>query len=215
MNQAYLTSGGEHAKMVSEKLKEFTKQIIFCSNLEDETFRFYQNVAKKMDPPELRSQITGIAYDSLKHGMTIRELIKAVEKPEIKPQDRPKAVAQLQDEITEVSKQINEAAYLNTEEFLEVFKASTELEDRLAEIYISTFKPKNLQAPTEELDHRGAINAKTLTKIFEDITRDKQVHRETLFDISYAYAAKEQQAQSNAPVVRYTNPDRWSPPQAF
>jgi rubrerythrin len=199
--------------MVTERLKDFTNQIMSCSNLEEETFRFYRNVARKMDSPELRSLIVSISYDSLKHFMAIKEIIRTIEKQEFKPENLSKPITELLEEITEVSKQISEASYLNTEEFLDIFKASIELEDRLAEIYLSMFTPKILETAAFELDPRGEINMKNLAKIFEDIVEDKQMHRETLFDISYAYASKEQQAKNTAPFVRYTNPDRWSPPQ--
>jgi len=201
--------------MVSENLKDFTRQIVSCSDLEEEIFRFYQSVAKKMDSPELRGQIVSIGYDSLKHSMTVKEIVKTVEKTELNLHNRPKVLTELTEEVAEISKQINELSCLSTEEFIDVFKALTDLEDRLAEIYLNICQPKILRAVANELEIGAPVNLKSLTKIFEDIIRDKQMHREVLFDIRYCFASQEQRARSSAPVVRYTNPDRWMPPQAF
>lgn len=201
--------------MAIDKLEDFTKNLTCCSILEEEIFRLYKTVAKKMKQPELRSRIISIGYNSFKHSMVIKEVVRPIEKSELKPKDKPKAISKLLAEVAEVSKQIEAVTLISDKEFIELFKALTDLEDRLIAIYASISQPRILRPIASQLETSAPSNLKNLIAVFKDIIRDKEMHREVLLDVGYFFASKEQQSVDTTPIVRYTNPDKWMSPQAF
>jgi rubrerythrin len=195
-------------------MKNSTRHLLCCSGLEEETFCLYQCVAKKMNNPELRSLVVNIAYDSMKHSKTIRELLKTVEKTEVTTKNCRKNYSELWKEIAEVSEQVSKMQNVNNEEFYEIFKGLTELEDCLIEEYCYLLEHKIPEGLANELNKLTPINMDNLNKIFDGIIEDKQKHRETLIEIGYCFAAKDSiGAEDSTPTVRYQNPDAWNKEQ--
>jgi len=191
-------------------MKNSTRHLLCCSGLEEETFHLYQCVAKKMNNPELRSLVVNIAYDSMKHSRTIKELLKTVEKTEINLKDCKQNWSGLWKEILDVSEQVSRLENINDEEFCEIFKGLTELEDCLIEGYCFLLESKVPQCLADELGRFTPINLDCLNKIFDGIIDDKQRHRETLIEIGYCFAAENSiKAKNSTPAVRYQNPDAW------
>jgi rubrerythrin len=191
-------------------MKNSTRHLLCCSSLEEETFYLYQCVAKKMNNPELRSLVINIAYDSIKHSKTIRELLKTVEKTDITIKNCKKNYSALWKEIVEVSEQVSKMQDVNDEEFYEIFKGLTELEDCLIEDYCYLLEHKIPESLANELSKWTPINMDNLNKIFDGIIEDKQRHRETLIEIGYCFAAKDSiGTEDSTPTVKYQNPDAW------
>lgn len=196
--------------MLSSGMTKSTRHLLCCSGLEEETFHLYQCVAKKMNHPELRSLVVNIAYDSMKHSKTIKELLKTVEKAEVNIKNCRKNWSELWKEIVEVSEQVSKMENINDQEFYEIFKGLAELEDCLSESYCFLLERKIPECLANELGKLTPINLDNLNKIFDGIIEDKQRHRETLIEIGYCFAAEDSiRAKDSAPVVRYQNPDAW------
>jgi rubrerythrin len=159
-----------------------------------------------MDQAELRSAVVNIAYDTLKHSETLRELLRTVGKVEVRVENCRKNWVKLWEGIVEVSKQISMMGNISDEEFCEIFKSLAQLEDGLSESYYFLLGLKIHETLAEELGKLTPVNLEDLTGIFERIIEDKQRHKENLIEIGYRFAARE---AARAPVVRYQNPDAW------
>lgn len=196
--------------MLSRKMQNSTRHLLCCSYIEEETFHLYQCVAKKMNNAELRSLVVSIAYDSMKHSKMIKELLKTVEKTEVNIKKCRKNWSELWKEIVEVSEQVSKMQNINDDEFYEIFKGLTELEDCLIESYCFLLEHKIPERLANELDKFTPINMDNLNRVFDGIIEDKQRHKETLIEIGYCFAAKDSiGAEDSTPAVRYQNPDAW------
>jgi rubrerythrin len=196
--------------MLSRRMKNFTRHLLCCSAVEEETFHLYQCVAKRMNNPELRSLVVNISYDSMKHSKTIRELLKTVEKTEINIKKCRKNWSDLWKEIIEVSEQVSKMQTVHDDEFHEIFQGLAQLEDCLIESYCFLLEHKIPESLANELGKLTPINMDNLNKIFDGIIEDKQRHKETLIEIGYCYASKDSiGAEDSTPAVRYQNPDAW------
>jgi hypothetical protein len=192
-------------------MKKAARYLLCCCGLEEETFHLFQCVAVKMDHPELRSLVVNIAYDSVKHSKTIKELLKTVEKEEINIRNCRKTWSDLWKEIVEVSKQVSMMKSISDEEFLEIFKGLAELEGCLKEGYCFLLELKFPECLANELGKFVPVNLDDLNMIFDGIIEDKQRHIETLIEIGYCYAAEDSiRKKDSAPAVRYKNPDAWN-----
>jgi len=202
--------------MLSSKLAFSKRYLLCCSGLEEETLRLYMCVAKKINRPELSSLVVSLGYDSMKHSKTIKELLKTIEKPEVKIENCEKTLSELWKEIKGFSEEILKMDQISDEEFCQVFKTLAELEDCLSDSYNALLKMKIHQTLANELNKLTPVNPENLMKIFESIIDDKQKHREVLMEIGYYFATKEsEKAKVDAPVVKYQNPDAWSKPPVF
>jgi rubrerythrin len=193
------------------KVKNSTRHLLCCVGLEVETFHLYQCVAKKMNQAELRSLVVNIAYDTMKHSETIRELLRTVGKAEVKVENCSKNWHELWKGIVEASEQISMMENISDEEFCEIFNSLAKLEDGLSESYYFLLGLKVHESLAKELGKLTPVNLEDLIGIFQRIIEDKQRHKDTLIGIRYRFAAKEAiRARDSAPVVRYQNPDAWN-----
>ncbi len=195
--------------MISEKLENSTKYLLCCSGLEEETFRLYQTIVKRMNQPEVCSLILSIGYDSLKHSKVIKELLKTIKKPDFYREECPDPISELWQYIAELYKQITEAESVSDQEFVEIFKALTDFEDCLSESYSKVLHSGVPQILSAELGKLTMVSTENLKRVFEEIIKDKELHREVLVDVGYNFSSKEKLTTDNAPIVRYKNPDGW------
>ncbi len=195
--------------MTSEKLENSTKYLLCCSGLEEETFRLYQTIVKRMNQPEVCSLILSIGYDSLKHSKVIKELLKTIKKPDFYREECPDPISELWQYIAELYKQITEAESVSDQEFVEIFKALTDFEDCLSESYSKVLHSGVPQILSTELGKLTMVSTENLKRVFEEIIKDKELHREVLVDVGYNFSSKEKLTTDNAPIVRYKNPDGW------
>ena len=198
-------------QLVFGKQKNLVKYLLCCSRLEEDTFHLCQRLAKKISPPDLRSFVVSIGYDCLKHSKAVSELFLFVEKPNSNPQDCPKEMAKFSNHILELFQQLDDARIVSDDELVEVCKALVDLEDNLAELYSGALRLQVAKVLVEEVGAlTPAVDANNFSKIFEDIIVDKERYRELLIDLGYVIAKKGEALLNNTPVVRYSNPDRWT-----
>lgn len=192
------------------KVGNSMRHLLCCIGLEVETFRLYQVVAKKMNYPELRSVVVNVAYDTVKHSETIKELLRTVGEVEVKVENCSKNWHELWKGIVEASEHISMMVNISDEEFRDIFNGLAKLEDGLIESYYFLLGLKVHESLAKELGKLAPVDLADLVGIFERIIEDKQRHRDTLIGIGYRFAAKEAlRARDRAPVVRYLNPDTW------
>jgi hypothetical protein len=192
---------------MNEKVEESAQYLKCCSNIEAETFRLYETLAKKINNPE-SSFILGFAYDSLKNAKTIQALLEAYDITQ--NGNCKKNLATLTNEVQTFTKIISKINNLDYESLIEVFKELINLEDILSHVYsefLLTPAPKIL---AEELSNLVTVDYNNFKKVFENFSQEKEKHRETIIEIIYCFEAKEAEQHKHVqPVVKYQNPDSW------
>jgi hypothetical protein len=191
-----------------EKLQESAQSLKCLNNIEIETFRLYEALAKKINPPE-SSFILCLAYDSLKCAKVIQGILDYVDLPGLENVNCKKNMAEIADNISRFTKKLSKTNNLNYEISCEILKELTDLEDQLSEVYTNYLQSATIKNIADEFS-KLALNLSNFKKLFETFLEQKQKHRETLIEIIYCFEAKEaERLRSMAPTFKYKNPDAW------
>jgi rubrerythrin len=192
---------------MNEKVEESANYIKCCSNIEAETFRLYETLAKKVNNPE-SSFILGFAYDSLKNAKTLQALLESYDLTQ--NMGCKKNLATLTNEIQTFTKIITKISNIDYESLIEIFKELINLEDILAHVYSEFVLTPALRILADELSNLVTVDFNNFKKVFENFSQEKEKHRETIIEIIYCFEAKEaEQHKRVQPVVKYQNPDAW------
>ena len=191
-----------------EKLQESAQSLKCLNNIEIETFRLYEALSKKINPPE-SSFILGLAYDSLKCAKIIQGILDYIDLPETENMNCKKNLTETANNISQFTKRANKTNNLNYEISCEILKELTNMEDQLSEVYTNYLQSPAIKIIADEFS-KLALNLNNFRKIFETFIEQKQKHRETLIEIIYCFEAKEsERLRTMAPTFKYKNPDEW------
>ena len=111
---------------MSDKLRESIEYLKCCTTLENESFKLYETLSKKINHPE-SSFILGIAYDSLKNARIIQRIADCFDLPEPDNKNINRELSELISEIMILEKKISK---INNLEYLvscEMLKESMKL----------------------------------------------------------------------------------------
>ena len=190
------------------KLQESATYLKCYNNLENETFKLYETLSKKINQPE-SSFILGLAYDSLKCAKTIEAILDYLDPSETENMNNKKNFAELSASVSEFSKKIYKTNNINYEMACEILKELDNLENQLIEAYTNYLESPLIKIASDEFS-KLSINLNNFKKIFETFVEQKQKHKETILEIIYSFEAKEaDRLRSATPLVKYTNPDSW------
>jgi hypothetical protein len=194
---------------MNDKVQESIQYLKQCSIVENESFRLYETLSKKINQPE-SSYVLGLAYDSLKNTKIIQAVTDYFDSEEIENKNTKKNLTEL---ATETAMLFKKASKINNLDYLlacEILKQLITLEDEMGEAYknyLQTNAPKTL---AEELSKSVTINFVNFKKIFENFIEEKIKHRGTLVDIMYSLELKETEIHRKiTPLVKYQNPEAW------
>lgn len=95
-------------------------------------------------------------------------------------------------------------------DFPKLIEELTVLESVLGEEYYMFVQLKTLELMMKEINRIYNIDLGTVKKIFLNIIRDEETHRELLEKTKML--VKPETELDTAPVVKYQNPDAWSRP---
>jgi hypothetical protein len=190
------------------KLQESAYYLKCCTNLENETFKLYETLSKKINQPE-SSFILGFAYDSLKCAKTIQAILDYLDATKLEDMSSKKNFAELSSSISEFTKKISKTNNINYEMACEILKELDNLENQLIEAYTNYVQSSLIKTVSDEFS-KLSINLANFKKVFETFIEQKQKHKETILEIIYSFETKEADRLRNAtPLVKYTNPDSW------
>ena len=194
---------------MNEKLRESVQYLTNCNIIENETFRLYETLSKKINQPE-SSFILGLAYDSMKSGKIIQGLIDFFDITDIDIKNGKKNLSELATEIMALERKISKINNLDYLISCETLKELLNLEDLLIEVYTNYLQSSLSKIIVEELSKSITTNSGNFKKVFEYLIEEKGKHRETIIEIMYSLEAKETEAHRKiTPVVKYQNPDSW------
>jgi hypothetical protein len=194
---------------MNEKLQESVQYLRYCNIIENEAFRLYETLSKKINQPE-SSFVVGLAYDSLKNTKVIQGILDYFDLSDIENKNGKKNLAELATETMILSKKISKINSLDYLISCEMLKESANLEDLLSEIYTNYLQSSAAKTIVEELSKLVTVNLDNFKKVFENFVEEKARHRGTLIEVIYSLEAKETETHRQiTPLVKYQNPDAW------
>ncbi|MCW4054870.1 MAG: hypothetical protein NWE84_08160 [Candidatus Bathyarchaeota archaeon] len=180
------------------------------SLLEHNTYFLYQEIANKVEVPLVRSFLLQIAIDSRKHSEALKGIAESITKPEGNLKDRQKNIGETWRIVDVILKDIKGKAKITSGDFAKLAEKLSVLESVMGEEYYIFVQLKTLEFMIKEIDKIYSIDLGSVKKIFLNIIRDEETHREYLEKIETL--VKPTTEVDTAPLIKYQNPDAWSRP---
>jgi rubrerythrin len=180
------------------------------SLLENNTFLLYKNIADKVEEPLVRSFLLQIATDSKKHSITLKGVAESIAKPEGKLRDCEESISETWRIVDTLLREVKEKTKIPADDFPKLTEKLTVLESIMGEEYYMYVQLKTLELMVKQINQIYNIDLGSVKKIFLNIIRDEETHRELLEKIKTLITPKDK--MDNAPLVKYQNPDSWSRP---
>jgi len=187
---------------------------LFCSSvLEEESFRLYDDLAKKVDLPLVRSFLLHIAHDSRKHGELFRGMGESVFGLKKKPRDCAKRLGEVWRAMEEFSEEVSQKKTISVEEWPRLAERLKVLESLVGEEYYVLVQAKTLQFMTREINRLYSVDMGSVKGVLSGIIKDEEHHVELLGMIKKALMRKRKtQSGDEAAMVKYQHPDSWIRP---
>ncbi len=173
-------------------------------------FCYTKNIADKVEVPLVKSFLLQIAIDSQKHSILLRGVAESIAQPKGKPKNCEKKIGESWRIIDTILKEINGKAKIPSGDFPHLAEKLTILESVMGEEYYMFVQLKTLELMMKEITQIYNIDLGSVKKLFLNIIRDEETHRELLERIRTLITPKAE--TDSAPVVKYQNPDSWSRP---
>ncbi len=194
---------------MNEKLRESIQYLKQCSNIENETFKLYETLSKKMNQPE-SSFILGIAHDSQKNVKIIQGILDRLDISELENKNARKELSELTADIIALEKTISKINNLEYLTSCEMIKKSVNLEVLLVKVYTNYLESNSARTIVDELSKTQILDLDNFKKVFEYFVEEKGRHRQTLVETMYVLESKETETRRQiTPLVKYQNPDQW------
>jgi hypothetical protein len=196
-------------KNMNDKLRESLQYLKQCSIIENETFKLYEMLSKKVNQPE-SSSILGIAYNCQKNAKIIQGILDCFDQAELENKNVRKELSELTDEIIILENRINKINNLEYLVSVEILKESLNLEALLIKIYANYLESNSAKFIVDELSKTGTVNLASFKKIFEYLIDEKGRNKELIIESMYVLEAKETEIRRQiTPLIKYQNPDSW------
>ena len=194
---------------MNDKLRESIQYLKQCTTIENETFKLYETLSKKMNQPE-SSFILGIACDSQKSAKIIQGILNLLDVPDLENKNYRKELAELAADITTLEKTISRISNLEYLVTCEMVKKSANLEVLLTKVYTNYLESNSARTIVDELAKTGIIELDSFKKVIENFIEEKGRHRQTFVETMYILESKETETRRQiTPIVKYQNPDQW------
>jgi rubrerythrin len=195
---------------MSKKEPRTISEYMNClSILESETSLLYKNISDKIEIPLIKTLLKEIEMDSQKHSM----LLKGVSESITQPKGNLKKCSKSSETLQTTERLLKEVAgikKISSEDLTQLSQILETLESAMSEEYYMLVQMKTLQMMMKEINQIYNIDLYNVRDIFMNIINDEDHHREILETVKQLTAKKEQ--ASNAPFVKFQNPDAWSQP---
>jgi hypothetical protein len=195
---------------MSKKEPRTISEYMHClSILESQTSLLYKSVSDKVEVPLIKTLLKEIEIDSQKHSM----LLKGVSESITKPKGNQKKCSKGSETLQTTERLIKEVAgveRIGSGDLIRLSEILETLESAMAEEYYMLVQMKTLHMMMKEINQMYNIDLYNVRDIFMNIINDEDHHREILETIKQLVAKKEE--ASNAPFVKFQNPDAWSQP---
>ena len=190
--------------------KTLSSFINCLSLLEENTHLLYKELADNVEAPLVRSFLLQIAIDSQKHSIALKGVAESIAKPDGNMKECEKKIGESWRIVETLLKDIREKKKIPSGDFPKLVEKLTILESILGEEYYMFVQLKTLELMMKEINQIYNIDLGSVKKIFLNIIRDEETHRELLEKIKTLVTSETK--LDTAPVVKYQNPDAWSRP---
>ncbi|MBN1358719.1 hypothetical protein JW988_08120 [Candidatus Bathyarchaeota archaeon] len=180
------------------------------SRLENNTYLLYKDLADKVEAPLVRSFLLQIAIDSQKHSIALKGVAESIAKPSDNIQECEKKIGETWRIVEILLKEVKGKKKIPSGDFPKLVEKLTVLESVMGEEYYMFVQLKTLEVMMKEINRIYNIDLASVKKIFLNIIRDEETHRE-LLEKTKKLVTPETELDT-APVVKYQNPDAWSRP---
>ena len=180
------------------------------SLLEHNTYLLYKDLVDKVEAPLVNSLLLQIAIDSQKHSILLKGVADSIAKSDVSLKDCEKKIGESWRIVETLLKNVKGRTKIPSGDFPKLAKKLTILESVLGEEYYIFIQLKTLEVMMKEINQLYNIDLGSVKKIFLNIIRDEETHRELLERIETL--VKPENKLDTAPVVKYKNPDAWSRP---
>jgi rubrerythrin len=195
---------------VGNDAKTLANLINCLSLLERNTYLLYNELADKVEAPLVSSFLMQIAIDSQKHSIALKGVADSVAKPDGNLKDCEKKIGDTWRIVEKLLKEVKGKKKIPSGDFPKLVEKLVVLESVLGEEYYMFVQLKTLELMMKEINQLYDIDLGSVKKIFLNIIRDEETHRELLERIKTL--VKPETELDTAPVVKYQNPDAWSRP---
>jgi rubrerythrin len=190
--------------------KTLSSFINCLSLLENNTYLLYENIADKVEVPLIKSFLLQIATDSKKHSIALKGVAESIAKPEGNLKDCEKKIGETWRIVNIILKDVKGKTKIPLGDFPKLTEKLTVLESVMGEEYYMFVQLKTLEFMMKEINQIYNIDLGSVKKIFLNIIRDEETHRELLEKMKTLVTPKTK--VDTAPIVKYQNPDAWSKP---
>jgi rubrerythrin len=199
-----------HVVTTNSNPKTLASFINCLSLLESNTYVLYKELADKVETPLVRSFLLQIAIDSHKHSLTLKGVAESIAKPSDNLKDCEKKIGESWRIVETLLKDIKGEKTIPSGDFPKLAEKLSVLESILGEEYYMFIQLKTLKVMMKEINQIYNIDLGSVKKIFLNIIRDEETHRELIEKIKNLVTPETK--LDTAPVVKYQNPDAWSRP---
>lgn len=180
------------------------------SLLENNTFLLYKNLSEKVEEPLVKSFLLQISIDSQKHSIVLRGIAESIGKSDDKPKNCEKKIGESWKIVEAVLREIKDKKKIPSGDFPKLAEKLTFLESILGEEYYMFVQLKTLKLMMKEINQLYNIDLGSVKKLFLNIIRDEETHRELLEKIKTIITPKSK--IDRTPFIKYQSPDAWFRP---
>ena len=177
------------------------------SLLETNTHLLYKELAEKVEAPLVQSFLLQIAIDSQKHSIALKGVADSIAKPDGNLKDCEKKIGESWRILETLLKDVKGRKKIPSGDFPKLAEKLAVLESVLGEEYYLFVQLKTLELMMKEINQLYNIDLGSVKKIFLNIIRDEETHRELLEKINTLVTQETE--LDTSPVVKYQNPDAW------
>jgi rubrerythrin len=170
----------------------------------------YKDLAGKVEAPLVRSFLLQIAIDSQKHSIALKGVAESIAKPDGNSKDCQKKIGESWRIVETLLEDLKGKKKIPSGDFPKLAEKLAVLESVLGEEYYMFVQLKTLELMMKEINQIYNIDLGSVKKIFLNIIRDEETHRELLEKAKTLVTPKTK--VDTMPVVKYQNPDAWSRP---
>jgi hypothetical protein len=179
-------------------------KFLFCLGvLEGKAYQLFGRISEKVELPRVKFSLLYVAYDSLKNSVILWELSKSFTMSEVKAKDYERILGGVWKTVGDLSKDILKLEKITRDDLVS-------FADRLISVYaLLIVQLKTLRFMSKEISEAYDMDLETLEGIFDLVIEDEETDARVLMALKDLSLEKPAAAVDYAPLVKYTNPDRW------
>lgn len=185
----------------------FERQLLSLALIEKELYQLYVNLSEKVEDLTAKTLFSYIATDSLKHSNILVAIIEGVGGSNAQEHDCDENIFYNKELVTALSKDLAKSERVNHEEVIALIDTLVGFENLMFTEYSKAFNLEYTGFSKHGLDKKSEADL----NIFNLIVDDEERHQKILLAITQL-CDRNLSFKSNAPIVKYQNPDSWYVP---